>query len=111
MIASISLTSHKRIADTVVCNAHVYVKDQDTNRGIPLTVVTVAYSSDNPKRGMPTADVAHTDSRGVYKGRSKRISLVPGAGCTARVVSILKVNHVLLTPLGSLMLHQPLPLP
>jgi hypothetical protein len=108
MIASMQLSSSERTADTAVCNVRVQVRDADTNKGIYLAVVTVAWTSNNATRGMPTADVAYTDSNGVHKGRSRRIGLVPGAGCTARLVSIVKDNHVLLTPPGPLALHQPL---
>jgi hypothetical protein len=108
MIASMSLSTSERTGGTVVCNVRVQVRDADTNKGIYLAVVTVAWTSNNATRGMPTADVAYTDSSGVYKGRSKRIGLVPGAGCTARLVSIVKDNHVLLTPPGNLKLYQQL---
>jgi hypothetical protein len=111
MIASMSLSTSERTTGNVVCNVRVQVRDQDTNRGIYLAVVTVAYSSNNATRGMPTADVAYTDRNGVYKGKTRKIDLVPGAGCTARLVSVVKDNHVLVTPPGSLTLYQPLPAP
>jgi hypothetical protein len=108
MIASMSLSRSERTADTAVCNVRVTVRDAETNKGINLAVVTVAWSSNNATRGMPTSDVAYTDRSGVYKGRSKRISLVTGAGCTARVVSIVKDNHILVAPASSLVLSTPL---
>jgi hypothetical protein len=95
MITSMSLSGSERTADTAVCNVRVRVRDADTNRGINLAVVTVAWTSNHVTRGMPTADVAYTDRNGVYKGRSRRIGLVQRAGCTATVVSIVKDNHVL----------------
>jgi hypothetical protein len=109
MVASISMSSSERTTDTAVCN--VQVRDPDTNQGIYLAVVTVAWTSNNATRGMPTADVAYTNRNGVYRGRSRCINLVPGGGCTAHLVSIVKDNHVLVTPLGPLTIQQPLPVP
>jgi hypothetical protein len=111
MIASMSLSSVERTADAAVCNVRVQVRNADTNQGIFLAVVTVGWISNNAMRGMPTSDVAYTDRNGVYKSRSRRIGLVSGAGCTARLISVVKDNHVLLTPPGSLTLSQPLPAP
>jgi hypothetical protein len=112
MIASMSMSSSERTTtDTAVCSARVQVRDADTNQGIYMAVVTVAWTANNATRGMPTADVAYTDRNGVYKGRSRRIGLVPGAGSTACLVSVVKDNHVLVVPAGSLTLTQTLPAP
>jgi hypothetical protein len=93
-----SISSSERTADSAVCNVRIQVRDDTTNSPIYLAVVTVAWASNNATRGMPTADVAYTDRSGVYRSKSKRISLVPGAGCSVRLISIDKPNYTLLTP-------------
>jgi hypothetical protein len=107
MVASISMMSSERIENTAVCSVVVKVRDADTNSPVYLAVVTVAWASNNATRGMPTADVAYTDRNGVFKSKSKRISLVPGAGCSVRLISVDKPNYTLLTP--QLALSKPLP--
>jgi hypothetical protein len=70
-----------------------------TNVPIPQAVVTVMWSSNsNADCRMPITSVAFTDSSGVYKGKSRRITLAPGAGCSVQVVSVAKSGHVLVSP-------------